>query len=123
MVFVFQGRQTGVIDVFVCDNSLPDCWLWVFSCMIIPYQMCFKDAMFPLLARMRHGLYYNTYLVPDCRGSGLMQAFSKHLLARLNITQEPSSPDQLRVTLLSRSTKHRRIVNEEEVRGISSMFE
>ena len=81
--------------------------------------MCFKEALFPLLARMRHGLYYNTYLVPDCRGSGLMQAFSKHLLARLGIRQEPSHPDVLRVTLLSRSTKHRRIVNEDEVRGES----
>jgi len=78
--------------------------------------MCFKDAMFPLLARMRGGLYYNTYLVPGCRGSALMQAFSKHLLTRLNINQEKSRPDTVRVTLLSRSTKHRRIVNEDEVR-------
>lgn len=82
-------------------------------------QMCFKEALFPLLARMRHGLYYNTYLVPGCRGSGLMQAFSKHLLARLGIHQEPSDPGRVRITLLSRSTKHRRIVNEGEVsRGV-----
>lgn len=46
-----------------------------------------------------------------------MQAFSKHLLARLGVRQEPSSPDLLRVTLLSRSTKHRRIVNEDQVRA------
>ena len=78
--------------------------------------MCFRDAMFPLLARMRHGLYYNTYLVPDCHGSGLMQAFSKHLLSRLGVHQEESDPGRVRVTLLSRSTKHRRIVNEGEVR-------
>ena len=78
-------------------------------------QMCFSDALFPLLARMRHGLYYNTYLLPGCYGSGLMQAFSKHLLARLGIYQEDSDPQRVRVTLLSRSTKHRRIVNEEEV--------
>lgn len=80
--------------------------------------MCFSEAVFPLLARMRHGLYYNTYLLPDCQGSGLMQAFSKHLLARLGIRQEPSDPEKVRITLLSRSTKHRRIVNEGEVRLI-----
>ena len=80
--------------------------------------MCFSDAVFPLLARMRHGLYYNTYLLPGCYGSGLMQAFSKHLLARLGIYQEDSDPQKVRVTLLSRSTRHRRIVNEEEVRQL-----
>ncbi len=71
--------------------------------------------MFPLLARMRHGLFYNTYLVPGCYGSGLMQAFSKHVIGRLGIEQITSDPSRVRVTLLSRSTKHRRIVNEEEV--------
>ena len=71
--------------------------------------------MFPLLARMRGGLYYNTYVVPGCQGSGLMQAFTKHLLTRLGVVQEPSEPDRVRVTVLSRSTKHRRIVNEDEV--------
>ena len=25
--------------------------------------MCFSDVMFPLLARMRGGLYFNTYIV------------------------------------------------------------
>lgn len=83
--------------------------------------MCFRDAMFPLLARMRHGLYYNTYLLPDCHGSGLMQAFSKHLMTRLGIQQEPSEPDRVRVTLLSRSTKHRRIVNKDEVSDLSGI--
>uniref|UniRef100_A0A1X7UND7 Uncharacterized protein n=1 Tax=Amphimedon queenslandica TaxID=400682 RepID=A0A1X7UND7_AMPQE len=29
-------------------------------------RVCFKDLMFPLLARMRGGLYYNTYIVPGC---------------------------------------------------------
>lgn len=78
-------------------------------------KMCFKDVVFPLLARMRWGLYYNTYLVPGCSGSGLMQAFSKHTLKRLGIVQEESSPKVLRVTLLSRSTQHRRIVNEDQL--------
>lgn len=77
--------------------------------------MCFRDAMFPLLARMRRGLFYNTYLVPGCHGSGLMQAFSKHLISRLGTKQLTSDPSRVRVTLLFRSTKHRRIVNQDEV--------
>ena len=71
--------------------------------------------MFPLLARMRRGLYYNMNLVPGCNGSGLMQAFSKHVVSRLGIPQVTSDPKRVRVTLLSRSTKHRRVVNEDEV--------
>jgi protein O-GlcNAc transferase len=78
-------------------------------------RVCFKDVMFPLLARMRGGLYYNTYIVPHCYRSGLMQSFSKHLIDRLNITQELSDPETVRVTLLKRTTRHRRINNEDEV--------
>ncbi|KAL5484492.1 hypothetical protein EMCRGX_G021003 [Ephydatia muelleri] len=78
-------------------------------------RVCFRDVVFPLLARMRGGLYYNTYLVPGCSGSGLMQAFSKHTLQRLRVAQESSSSNVLRVTLLSRSTQHRRIVNEDQL--------
>ena len=89
----------------------------LFMCLLFCTEMCFQDAMFPLLARMRGGLYYNTYLLPGCRGSGLMQTFSKHLLSRLGIGQEPSVSDIVRITFLSRSTKHRRIVNEDQVCG------
>jgi protein O-GlcNAc transferase len=44
-----------------------------------------------------------------------MQAFTKHLVPRLGIRQDSSLPERVRVTLLSRSTKHRRIVNENEL--------
>jgi protein O-GlcNAc transferase len=59
-----------------------------------------------------------------------MQSFSKHLIDRLNITQELSDvttnvhvyptclshqPETVRVTLLKRTTRHRRINNEDEV--------
>ena len=46
-----------------------------------------------------------------------MQAFTKHLLPRLGIEREKSDPQRLRVTLLSRTTRQRRFVNEKEVRG------
>jgi protein O-GlcNAc transferase len=78
-------------------------------------RVCFRDVVFSLLARMRRGLYYNTYLVPGCSGSGLMQAFTKHLIPRLGIRQEVSEPHRLRVTLLSRTTKQRRFVNEDQL--------
>ena len=91
------------------------CMVLAMSSLAHTMQVCFRDAVFPLLARMRYGLYYSTPVVSGCYGSGLMQAFSKHLLSRLGIYQEDSDPQRVRVTLLSRSTKHRRIVNEEEV--------
>jgi protein O-GlcNAc transferase len=78
-------------------------------------RVCFKEAMFPLLPRMRGGLYYNTYILPGCEGSGMMMAFHKHLMNRLNIGQDPVNPERLRVTLLQRTTRHRQIVNAEEL--------
>ncbi|KAG8557079.1 hypothetical protein GDO81_018327 [Engystomops pustulosus] len=51
-------------------------------------RVCFKDAVFALLPRMRYGLFYNTPLISNCRGTGLFRAFSQHVLFRLNISQE-----------------------------------
>ena len=65
----------------------------------------------PLPSLPPHG-----HQLPGCRGSGLMQAFTKHLVPRLGIQRESSDPHRLRVTLLSRSTKQRRLVNKDEVR-------
>ncbi|XP_078596851.1 EGF domain-specific O-linked N-acetylglucosamine transferase-like [Branchiostoma floridae x Branchiostoma japonicum] len=77
-------------------------------------KLCLRDAVFPLLPRMQYGMYYNMPLVPGCSGTGLYKAFSEHVLHRLNITQQ-GPLDKVRVTLLSRSTKWRRILNEEEL--------
>uniref|UniRef100_A0A915J8J1 EGF domain-specific O-linked N-acetylglucosamine transferase n=1 Tax=Romanomermis culicivorax TaxID=13658 RepID=A0A915J8J1_ROMCU len=78
-------------------------------------KICFRDAVFSLLARMRYGLYYNTPLVPNCHGSGLFHAFSSYILEKLNISQNGPLRKKIRITLLTRSTKHRRILNENEV--------
>lgn len=78
-------------------------------------KVCIEDAVFSLLARMRYGLYYNMPLIPGCYGSGLFRAFSQHILHRLNITQNGPLESKIRVTLLARSTKYRRILNQEEV--------
>uniref|UniRef100_A0AAQ5X0W5 EGF domain-specific O-linked N-acetylglucosamine (GlcNAc) transferase n=1 Tax=Amphiprion ocellaris TaxID=80972 RepID=A0AAQ5X0W5_AMPOC len=50
-------------------------------------RVCFKDAFFSLLPRMRYGLFYNTPLISDCSSEGMFRAFSQHVLHRLNILQ------------------------------------
>nr|XP_061779791.1 EGF domain-specific O-linked N-acetylglucosamine transferase-like isoform X2 [Nerophis lumbriciformis] len=56
-------------------------------------RVCFKDAFFSLLPRMRYGLFYNTPL-----------------------------PGRVRVTLLARSTEYRRISNQVElINGLKTM--
>ncbi|VEN39774.1 unnamed protein product [Callosobruchus maculatus] len=77
--------------------------------------VCFKNIVFPLLPRMIFGLYYNTPIIYGCEKSGLFDAFSKHILHRLKIPLYPRKNKKIRITLLSRNTKHRRIVNEQEL--------
>lgn len=77
--------------------------------------VCFKNVIFPLLPRMIFGLYYNTPLIYGCKKSGLFHAFSKHILHRLKIPVHPRYKKTVRVTLLSRDTKYRRVLNEKEL--------
>ncbi|CAL8380790.1 unnamed protein product [Boreogadus saida] len=51
-------------------------------------RVCFKDAIFSLLPRMRHGLFYNTPLISECHTEGMLRAFSQHVLHRLHIPQD-----------------------------------
>ena len=94
-------------------------------------RVCFRELIFPLLPRMIFGLYYNTPIVWGCQESGLFHAFSKFILHRLQIPS-PSvdrpfiSPTiqqkKVQITLLSRKTLYRRILNEEELlKGLSSI--
>lgn len=78
-------------------------------------RVCFKDAIFSLLPRMRYGLFYNTPLISDCSSDGLFRAFSQHVLHRLHILQTGPKEGRVRVTLLARSTEHRRILNQVEL--------
>ncbi|KAK6747639.1 hypothetical protein RB195_000686 [Necator americanus] len=78
-------------------------------------RVCFRNALFPLLARQRFGLYYNMPMEQECSGSGLMHAFAHHILYRLNITQTGPLLDNVRLTILTRSTKFRRILNLNEL--------
>ncbi|XP_030062067.1 EGF domain-specific O-linked N-acetylglucosamine transferase isoform X2 [Microcaecilia unicolor] len=78
-------------------------------------RVCFKDAVFALLPRMRYGLFYNTPLIADCHGTGLFRAFAQHVLHRLNITQDESKDGKIQVTILARSTEYRRILNQDKL--------
>ncbi|KAH0512651.1 EGF domain-specific O-linked N-acetylglucosamine transferase [Microtus ochrogaster] len=78
-------------------------------------KVCFKEAVFSLLPRMRYGLFYNTPLISGCQNTGLFRAFSQHVLHRLNITQEGPKDGKVRVTILARSTEYRKILNQNEL--------
>ncbi|XP_053987802.1 EGF domain-specific O-linked N-acetylglucosamine transferase isoform X2 [Hylaeus volcanicus] len=77
--------------------------------------VCFKNLVFPLLPRMIFGLYYNTPLIYGCEKSGLFKAFGDHVLHRLSIPLHERKNQRIRVTLLSRDTQYRRILNEDEL--------
>ncbi|KAF7287593.1 hypothetical protein GWI33_005951 [Rhynchophorus ferrugineus] len=77
--------------------------------------ICFKNVIFPLLPRMIFGLYYNTPLIYGCQKSGLFHAFSKFILHRLRISKYVRTNKKIRITFLSRDTKYRRIINEDEL--------
>ncbi|KAG8127983.1 putative EGF domain-specific O-linked N-acetylglucosamine transferase protein [Naja naja] len=78
-------------------------------------RVCFKEAVFTLLPRMRFGLFYNTPLISGCHGTGLFRAFSQHVLHRLNITQDGPKDGKIRVTILARTTEYRKILNQNEL--------
>ncbi|ETE70972.1 putative glycosyltransferase AER61, partial [Ophiophagus hannah] len=65
-------------------------------------RVCFKEAVFTLLPRMRFGLFYNTPLISGCHGTGLFRAFSQH-------------DGKIRVTILARTTEYRKILNQNEL--------
>lgn len=50
-----------------------------------------------------------------CERSGLFHAFSKHILHSLNIKLHIRENDKIRVTLLSRGTTYRSILNEKQL--------
>ncbi|KAK4307587.1 hypothetical protein Pmani_020654 [Petrolisthes manimaculis] len=79
-------------------------------------RVCFREVMFPLLPRMIFGLYYNTPLIWGCEESGLFHAFSRHMLHRLGVFgREGIVDDRIHITILSRQTKYRQILNEGEL--------
>lgn len=45
----------------------------------------------------------------------MFKAFSQHVLHRLDVYQKPSSDRKIRITFLSRNTKYRNVLNENEL--------
>ena len=81
-------------------------------------RVCFREVVFPLLPRMIFGLYYNTPVVWGCKESGLFHAFSKFILHRLKVPKRAVKIGEepvIKITLLSRNTQFRRILNEKEL--------
>lgn len=75
--------------------------------------VCFKNLLLPLLPRMPFGLFYNTPVISGCKNSALFKAFSEFITFRLGVTRKNKpNADRLRVTFLSRTTKYRRVLNE-----------
>lgn len=77
--------------------------------------VCFRHLILPLLPRMIFGLFYNTPIIWGCEASGLFHAFSQHVLYRLGVKQVPRTDAHIRITLLSRDTTYRNILNEQEL--------
>nr|XP_053646822.1 EGF domain-specific O-linked N-acetylglucosamine transferase-like isoform X2 [Cherax quadricarinatus] len=78
-------------------------------------RVCFKDVVFPLLPRMIFGLYYNTPIIWGCEKSGLFHAFSRHILHRLGVAGRSQGDGTIHITLLSRNTEFRRVLNEAQL--------
>lgn len=79
-------------------------------------RVCFRNVVLPLLPRMIFGLFYNTPLIHGCQGSGIFRAFSEFILHRLQIPFRPPRPQaKLRITFLSRRTKYRQVLNEDQL--------
>lgn len=55
------------------------------------------------------------FQVAGCENSGLFQAFSEHVLHRLNVPLHKKSDPRIRITLLQRTTKYRQILNTNEL--------
>lgn len=94
-------------------------------------RVCFKKLIFTLPPRMIFGMFYNMPIIPGCSGSGLFHAFNRHLLQGMKIRdtfqfleegkeretfqflEEGKERETVRVTILSRKTRFRRILNQE----------
>uniref|UniRef100_H2ZP69 EGF domain-specific O-linked N-acetylglucosamine transferase n=1 Tax=Ciona savignyi TaxID=51511 RepID=H2ZP69_CIOSA len=85
-------------------------------------RVCFNDATFAFLPRMILGLFYNTPVELNCRGSSLFRAFAEHFLHRMGITRPalPIKPANIKITLMNRGANtrykvYRRVLNLDEL--------
>lgn len=60
-------------------------------------------------------IIYVTFQIYGCERSGLFHAFSNHILHSLNVKKDFRRNNKIRVTLLSRETAYRGIINEKAI--------
>ncbi|CAF3974552.1 unnamed protein product [Rotaria sordida] len=79
-------------------------------------RVCFQNVIFSFLARMFYGFYYNMPLIPGCTQTSLFRSFQQYIIHRLRIPQlGPLKSNQIRITLLNRTTQFRQILNANEI--------
>lgn len=79
-------------------------------------RVCFQNVIFSFLARMFYGFYYNMPLIPGCTDTSLFRSFQQYMIHRLRIPQfGPMKSNQIRITLLNRTTEFRQILNVNEI--------
>jgi protein O-GlcNAc transferase len=62
------------------------------------------------------GFYYNMPLIPGCTQTSLFRSFQQYIIHRLHIPQlGPLKTNQIRITLLNRTTQYRQILNFNEI--------
>ena len=116
------------VNIVIWDTSGGDYWSYfsdtwkVFSNRKLIHikkydgkRVCFRDATFSLLARMRYGHFYNMPLVSGCHSTALYRSFSEYVLHRLKIKQNGPLQDKLRVTMLARATAFRNVLNQDTI--------
>ncbi|KOB76254.1 Uncharacterized protein OBRU01_06254, partial [Operophtera brumata] len=102
-------------DVIKADNHI---LVWE----TFTYESAFKDAFKAFtknpvwdLKTFRGKVVCFKNVIYGCEKSGLFHAFSEHMIHSLNIKLQPRKDDRVRVTLLSRGTTYRGILNEKEI--------
>ena len=115
------GRQILILDNHPYHSSFRPAWksvtdrpLWDLN-SVAGKRICFTDLLMPLLPRMVYGLYYGTPLIPGCHRSSMFSAFSAWFSSALGLPSPSPLQSPLRLTLLSRATKYRQILNEQEI--------
>lgn len=106
-------------------------WWWLWWEWLVTTLFCLREELIalpspshptlvPLLWLHIRPLPSDSMSVPSrqqvwgCQGSGLFRAFSRHLLHRLDVAtaKDERVDGRVHITLLSRDTKYRRVLNE-----------
>ncbi|XP_075738861.1 EGF domain-specific O-linked N-acetylglucosamine transferase isoform X3 [Rhipicephalus microplus] len=101
----FNNTLAGDFDILIWDTFA----------LQVPYRGTFLPMWSAFHSgKLRSLSEFQGKKVPGCRSSGLFKAFNRHVLHKLNV-KVLSPKHDVRVTLLSRTTRHRRILNEDEL--------